>query len=35
MEGLTTDVRMAIADLNAEYAACLDERRRYFLGHTG
>jgi salicylate 5-hydroxylase small subunit len=27
MEGLTTDVRMAIADLNGEYAACLDERR--------
>lgn len=27
MEGLTTDVRMAIADLNADYASCLDERR--------
>jgi salicylate 5-hydroxylase small subunit len=27
MAGLTTEVRMAIADLNAEYAACLDERR--------
>lgn len=27
MEALTTDARMAVADLNAEYAACLDERR--------
>ena len=27
MEGLTSDVRMAIADLNADYASCLDEQR--------
>lgn len=27
MDALTTDVRMAVADLNAEYAACLDDRR--------
>jgi salicylate 5-hydroxylase small subunit len=27
MAALTTEVRMAIADLNAEYAACLDERQ--------
>lgn len=27
MEGLTSDVRMAIADLNADYASCLDEGR--------
>jgi salicylate 5-hydroxylase small subunit len=27
MDGVTTDLRMAIADLNAEYAACLDDRR--------
>ena len=27
MEPLTSDARMAVADLNAEYAACLDERR--------
>ena len=26
MAGLTTEVRMAVADLNAEYAACLDGR---------
>ena len=27
MESITTDLRMAVADLNAEYAACLDDRR--------
>ena len=27
MEGLTSDLRIAVADLNAEYGACLDERR--------
>lgn len=26
-DGLTTDVRMAVADLNADYASCLDQRR--------
>ena len=25
--GITTDLRIAVADLNAAYAACLDERR--------
>ena len=27
MEGVTSDLRIAIADLNAEYASCLDGRR--------
>ena len=27
MDGITTDLRIGVADLNAEYAACLDERR--------
>jgi len=27
MEGVTSDLRIAIADLNAEYASCLDDRR--------
>jgi salicylate 5-hydroxylase small subunit len=27
MDGITPDLRIAVADLNAEYAACLDERR--------
>lgn len=27
MDGVTSDLRIAIADLNAEYAACLDDRR--------
>jgi salicylate 5-hydroxylase small subunit len=27
MEGITSDLRIAIADLNADYAACLDDRR--------
>ena len=27
MDGISTDLRIAVADLNADYAACLDERR--------
>ena len=27
MDRITTDMRIGVADLNAEYAACLDERR--------
>ena len=27
MDAITTDLRIAVADLNADYAACLDERR--------
>lgn len=27
IEGVTSDLRVAIADLNAEYAACLDDRQ--------